>query len=86
MREIICDEGDLIRSEVPYKVKRMYEDYMNDVQGATHPDDLSENNESLRNSTCLVKQWLSDSKFPSFDNCVYLYVVVVLAKTSKQEV
>ena len=50
MREIICEEGGLIRSSVPFKIKRAYEDYMNDVPGAIHPDELTAEKEELKSS------------------------------------
>lgn len=42
LREIIMEHGNLSASDVPYKVKTVFEKYMNMAKNAIHPDDLNE--------------------------------------------
>ena len=42
VRSIMIDQGNFTSSNVPYKVKLVFEQFMNKVKGAIHPDDMTE--------------------------------------------
>lgn len=44
VREVIMEHGDLTSSTVPFRVKRVYEAYMNGHKNAIHPDEITEEN------------------------------------------